>query len=65
MQPINVGFLKPLEKYYAQEIQAWLGKWLGNNPKRIVTPFLVYKFFGPAYRRAATMETSVNSFTKT
>jgi len=59
-QPLVVGFLKPLKTYYAQEIETWLG----NNPGRIVTPFLVCKLFGPAYRRAATMETSVNLFTK-
>jgi len=61
MQPLVVGFLKPLKTYCAQEIETWLG----NNPGRIVTPFLVCRLFGPAYRRAATMETSVNSFTKT
>jgi len=61
MQPLDVGFLKPLKTYYAQEIETWLG----NNTGRIVTPFKVCKLFGPAYRRAATMETSVNSFTKT
>ena len=61
MQPLDVVFLKPLKTYYAQEIE----KWLCNNPGRNVTPFLVCKLFGPAYIRAATMETSVNSFTKT
>jgi hypothetical protein len=58
MQPLDV-FLKP-QTYYAQEIE----RWLGNYPGRIVTPFLVCKLFGPAYIRAATTETSVNSFTK-
>jgi len=61
MQPLDVGFLKPLKTYYAQEIETWLG----NNPGRVVTPFVVCKLFGPAYRRAATMEISVNSFIKT
>jgi hypothetical protein len=61
MQLFDVGFLKPLKTYYAQEIETWLC----NNPGRIIASFLVCKLFGPAYRRAATMETSVNSFTKT
>jgi hypothetical protein len=61
MQPLEVGFLKPLKTNYAQEIETWLG----NNPGRIVTPFLVCKLFGPAYRKAATTGTSVNSITKT
>jgi len=61
MQPLDAGFLKPLKTYYAQEIETWLG----SNPGCIVTPFLVCKLFRPAYKRAATMETSVNSFTKT
>jgi hypothetical protein len=61
MQPLEVGFLKPLKTYYAQEIVTWLC----NNPGCIITPFLVCKLFGPAYGRAATMKTSVNSFTKT
>ena len=61
MQPLDVGFMKPLKTYYAQEIETWLG----NNPGRVVTPFVVCKLFGPAYRRAPIMEASVNSFIKT
>jgi hypothetical protein len=61
MQQLDVGIMKPLTTYYAQEIDTWLG----SNPGRVVTPFLVCKLFGPAYRIAATMEASVNSFIKT
>jgi hypothetical protein len=60
MQPLDVGSMKSLKTYYAQEIE----KWLGKNPGSVVTSFLVCKLFGPAYRRATTTETSVNSFTK-
>ena len=56
MQPIDVGFMKPLKTYYAQEIKMWLS----SSPGRVVTPFAVFKLLGPAYRRAATMEASVN-----
>jgi hypothetical protein len=58
MQPLDVGFLKPLK---TQVIETWLGR----NPGLVVTPFVVCKLFGPAYRRAATMEASVHSFIKT
>jgi len=61
IQHLDVGFMKPLKTYYAQEIETWLG----NSPGRVVTPFVVCNLFGPAYRRVATMEASVNSFIKT
>ena len=61
IQPLDVGFMKPLKTYYAQEIETWLG----SSPGRVVTPFVVCKLLGPAYRGAATMEASVNSFIKT
>jgi hypothetical protein len=46
--------------YYAQEIETWLG----SNPN-LVAPFVVWKLFGPAFRRAATVEALVNPFIKT
>jgi hypothetical protein len=61
MQPLDVGFLKPLKTYYTQETETWLG----NNPGRVFTPFVMCKLFEPACRRAATMEASVNAFIKT
>ena len=61
IQPHDVGLMKPLKTYYVQEIATWLG----NNPSRFVTPFVVCKLFGREYRGAATMEGSVNSLIKT
>ena len=61
IQPHDVGLMKPLKTYYVQEIKTWLG----NNPGRVVTPFVVCKLSGPVYRGAATIEGSVNSFIKT
>jgi hypothetical protein len=57
------GFMnvKSLKTYYAQVIETWLG----SSPVRVVTPFVVCKLFGPAYKIAATMEVSVNSLLKT
>ena len=60
MQPLYAGFLKPLNTYYEQEIETWLG----SIPGLVVTPFVVCKLFGTAFRKAATMEASVNSFIK-
>jgi hypothetical protein len=60
MQPLNVGFMFPLKAYYGQEIETWLA----NNPNRVVTPYLVSMLFSLAYKKAATMETSVNAFQK-
>ena len=59
LQPLDVGFMKPLKTYYAQVTETWLG----SNPGRVVTLFVVCTLFGPTYRGAATMEASVNSFT--
>jgi hypothetical protein len=53
--------MEPLKTYYAQVIEMWLT----SNPGRVVVSFVVCKLFGTAYRRAATMEASVNSFIKT
>ena len=61
MQPLDIDFVKPLKIYYAQDTETWLG----SSPGLVVTPFVVYKLFGPAYCGAATMEASVNSFIKT
>jgi hypothetical protein len=46
---------------FLQEIETLLG----NNPSRVVTPFVVCKLFEPAFRGAATVEVLVNSFIKT
>jgi hypothetical protein len=43
MQPLDFGTMKPLQTY-AQEIETSLG----SNPDRVVTPFVVFKVFGPA-----------------
>jgi hypothetical protein len=60
MQPLDVGYMKSL-KHIMHKKQTLLG----SNPSRVVTPFLVCKLFGPAFRRAATVEALVNSFVKT
>jgi hypothetical protein len=44
MQPLDVGIMKPLKTYYAQEIETWLG----SNPGRVVASFVGCKLFGSA-----------------
>lgn len=61
MQPLDIGFMKPLKTYYAHEIETWLR----NNPGRTLSNKYVCKLFGTAYEKTATMSNSVNSFRKT
>jgi hypothetical protein len=60
MKPLDVGLIKALKTYYAHVIETWLG----SNPGRVVASCVVCKLFELAYRRAETMEVSVNSFIK-
>jgi hypothetical protein len=57
MQPLDVGFMKPLKTNYSQVIETWLG----GNPGHVVASFVECKLFGVA----ATKEASVKSFIKT
>jgi hypothetical protein len=38
--------------------------WSTNNPKLIVTPYLVFKFYGLASKTAVMVETMVNELQK-
>jgi hypothetical protein len=63
LQPLDVGFMKPLMTFYTQEVE----KWLRNQAHRarVVTTFQVAELFGLAYIRAASVSTAVNAFRKT
>jgi hypothetical protein len=61
LQPLDVGFMKPVMTFYTQEVE----KWLRNHPGRVVTMFQVGELFGNAFMRAATVQTAVNAFKKT
>ncbi|KAJ8878321.1 hypothetical protein PR048_018898 [Dryococelus australis] len=61
MQPLDVGFMKLLKTYYAQQVS----KWLRHNQGRVVTHFQIAKLYGVAYQKAATMQNSINSFRNT
>lgn len=61
LQPLDVGFMKPLSTFYEGEVSSWLRA----NPGRVVTQFQIAKLFGNAFVKAATMATAINSFRKT
>ena len=61
LQPLDVAFMKPLSKYYEEEVR----KWLRCNPGKVVTLFQIASLFGTAYVQASTMMTAVNGFRKT
>jgi hypothetical protein len=53
--------MKPLSKYYEDEVR----KWLRSNPGRVVTLFQIASLFGAAYLQAATMLTAINGLRRT
>jgi hypothetical protein len=61
IQPLDVGFMKPLSIYYSNEVK----KWLRSHPARVVTQFQTAALFGQAFINAATMSTAINAFRAT
>jgi hypothetical protein len=61
LQPLDVGFMKPLMTYYAQNVHMWLRNHLG----RVVIMFQIGELFGGAYLRAASVQTAVKAFSTT
>jgi hypothetical protein len=55
MQPMDCGFMTPLQTQYVRETEMWLG----SNPGRVVSPVVLSQLFGPAYGSTAT----IGSFT--
>ncbi|XP_043228646.1 uncharacterized protein LOC122384902 [Amphibalanus amphitrite] len=60
LQPLDVGFMKPLNTFYVQAIE----KFLRQNPGRVVTLYQIARLFGEAYLKAATPATAINAFKK-
>lgn len=60
LQPLDVGFMSPFKKYYAEEIETWLRAHGG----RMVTAYQISELVGKAYLRSASLQVSVNSFKK-
>jgi hypothetical protein len=61
LQPLDVGFMKPLSTYNSKEVK----KWLRSHPSRVVTQFQTAALFGQAFINAATMSTAINAFRTT
>lgn len=60
LQPLDVGFMKPLSAYYDHACS----NWLRSHPGRIITTFQISEIFADAYIQAATMSTAINAFKK-
>jgi len=60
LQPLDVGFFKPLQTYYDRYISTWLR----THPGRTFTEYQVAEAFSHAFGKAATVATAVNSFAK-
>lgn len=60
LQPLDVGFFKPLQTYYDRFISTWLR----SHPGRTFTEYQVAEAFSDAFGKAATVATAVNSFAK-
>ena len=58
MQPLDVGFMKPLSTFYSEAVTAFQKK------NQRVTIKDIFGLFGIAYMKAAKIETAVNSFKK-
>ncbi|XP_072394742.1 uncharacterized protein [Diabrotica undecimpunctata] len=61
VQPLDVGFFRPLQTYYGQEIQLWLRQ----NPGKTVTQFKVASIFNNAHLKSALPSIAINAFKKT
>jgi hypothetical protein len=61
LQPLDVGFLKPLPVYFNQ---AW-DKWMRQQPMRKITQFQISELLGNSYGRAASVANAVTGFART
>lgn len=61
LQPLDVAFFGPLQKYYNQTVT----QWLRDNPGRTVSIYQVSKLFNKAYEKTATFEIARSAFRAT
>ncbi|KAJ8975956.1 hypothetical protein NQ317_011924 [Molorchus minor] len=61
LQPLDVGFLKPLSTYYSDAAK----QWLRTNPGRIITQFQIAELVNKAFERSATIPIAHNAFRAT
>ena len=62
MQPLDVGFFKPLKTAYNRSVETWMKS---HSYKRAASVYQVSRFVGEAYLKAATMETAISGFRAT
>ena len=60
LQPLDVGFFKPLQTYYDR----YIDRWLKLHPGRVFTEYQVAEAFREAYGKAATVEIATNAYRK-
>ena len=61
LQPLDVGFYKPLQTYYDRYIE----RWLKSHPGSVFTEYQVAQAFNKeAYGKAAMVEVATNTFRK-
>jgi len=60
LQPLDVGFYKPLQTYYDR----YIDRWLRSHPGCVFTEYQVGEAFSEAYGKAASVAIAVNSFRK-
>ena len=60
LQPLDVGFFKPLQTHYDRFISTW---WR-SHPGRTFTEYQLAEAFNGAFGKAVTVATAMNAFTK-
>jgi hypothetical protein len=55
LQPLDVGFLKPLSGYFNQACE----KWMRQHPMRKITQFQISELLGKSYGPAASVAIAV------
>ncbi|XP_069705674.1 uncharacterized protein [Periplaneta americana] len=60
LQPLDVGFFKPLSTYFNQECD----KSMRTHPGMTITQFQISQLFCKAYGRSSSIEVAMNSFKK-
>lgn len=61
LQPLDVGFMKPLSTYYSEAAQ----NWLRMNSGRVITQYQIAELVDKAFQKAATMTSAFNAFRAT
>lgn len=61
LQPLDVGFMKPLSTYYTEAAN----NWLRMNGGKVITQFQIAELVNQAFMKTATLSTAFNSYENT